>query len=440
MCVGAATLNGRVIQFANMQDFLLTLHTKIVGSPPGDTAQRFWRNIVPAFLGEGGVAIISVAVYVLAVRLLGPVEFGRWSVVASAAELLIVLPLWGLASAALVYLGKKEESMSNVIGTAVRTTAGFALIAFPLYFLVGPILASLAGIERILFLGATTYAFFLIWSHLSQSFFKGTEQFVLLAKFLLISAILFALVTLGTLYTSDTPSYESLLHGNIARVGILVLAGVIVFRRHLFSFSLQSFKTLASYGTLSMTSMLLGFFSLNGIDNLMINHYLGVEAVGVYAAYFIVFGLLVGKVLGTASQVFIPLISGLSDISSLFKKSIVLLLPASLVLFGGSFFLVWAAFFFYGERFEFDTGLALLVAGAATLYFLKSPFESILASRGVAGMKFGPLIAATLAFLNVAFNVLLIPIWGLYGAALGTGLSAAVTLLLILYLIRRHFA
>ncbi|MAZ67397.1 hypothetical protein CL652_01350 [bacterium] len=422
-----------------MHAFLLNLHSKITDTPPGAVAKRFWKNIVPAFVGEGSVALISLGVYVLAIRFLGPEEFGRWSLVASMGELLAIVPLWGLAAAALVYLGKDESGRGVIIGTAVRTTIILSFIFFPIYVLVEPILSPLIRLESTLYTAAVIYALFILWNHLSQAFFKGVDKFKILSVFLISSAVIFAGVTFFFLLVLDTVTFESLFWGNIARTTVLILAGAFVFRRSLFRFSNTAFKTLTSYGTLSMASVLLGFFSLSSIDNLMINHYLGTESVGIYAAYFMVFGLLVGKVLGTASQVFLPLVSGITDIRTLFAKSLSLLAPSSVVLLVGSFLLTWIAFIFYGERFDFNPGMAALVAAAATIYFLKSPFESILASRGVPGIKFGPPVAGMLAFLNVMFNILLIPIWGLHGAALGTALSGLITLLFILYLIKRHF-
>ena len=381
-----------------------------------------------------------MVVYVLAIRLLGPEQFGKWSLIGSTAELLVIIPLWGLAAASLVYLGQNKHEPRHVVGTAVRVTIGISLLIFPVYMLMGSVVAPLAGLDLSLFSMAVLYTFFMLWSQLSQSFFKGAGRFRILSLFLISSALLFAMITALFLFFFPTPTYESLLWGNIVRAATIALAGVIVFWRNLFSFSHQVARKLVPYGTLSMVSVLLGFFSLSGIDNLMINYYLGVEAVGTYAAYFLVFGLLVGKVLGTASQVFLPLISSLSDITLLFKKSISLLIPSSLLLFVGSFLLIWIAFLFYGDNFEFNPGIALLVAAATTIYFAKSPFESILASRGVPGIKFGPPVAGMLAFLNVVFNLLLIPTWGLHGAALGTGLSVAMTLLFIIYLIKRHFS
>lgn len=416
------------------------IHTKIFATQPGAFARAFWRNLIPSLLGEGAVIAVSLGVYIVAIRMLGPTEFGRWSLVSSVGELLAILPLFGLAAASLVYLGRHTERLSVIIGTAVRAVAIACLAIFPIYIVLGPFIASRAGIELPVMMLGIGYAFALLWSQLFQSVFKGTGKFKLLSVFLVLSAATFAATTFLLLFYFSNDSFLSIAIGNIVRVAVLAFAGVWVFKRYLTYFRRETLSELVSYGSLSMVSVLLGFFSLGSIDNLMINHFLGTEQVGIYAAYYMVFGLLVGKVLGTALQVFLHLLSGESDIKSIFLKSIALLAPASVILFLGSFSVTWLSFAVYGEHFIFDAGMAVLVSASTTIYFLKSPFESILSSRGVAGMKYGPLIAIVLAVLNVLFNLIFIPLWGLYGAALGTGLSAAFALVLVIFLIRKNFS
>jgi|GEM_PF-2124981 len=415
------------------------LYIRIFRVAPGEMTLKFWKNVTTSFVGEGGVIFISLFVYILSVRYLGPTEFGKWSLVGSTGELLAILPLMGLASASLVFLGKGSFDQKKLVGSVIWTVVVLSIILFPSYLALESVVSPLIKIDSQLLIAGIIYAFFFLWAQLFQAFFKGTDQFRKLSKFLILSAVIFATITITSLLVFKVNTFESLLWGNIARTLSLILAGLIVFRESILYFSMPIFKTVSSYGTLSMLSAILGFLSLGSIDNLMINHYLDINSVGIYAAYYIIFSLVVGKVLGTVLQVFLPLVAKVEDLRPTLKKIAILLIPSSIILFVLSILATKVAFIFYGGAFVFDISIAALVSLAATIYFLKAPFESILVSRGISGMKFGPLIALVLGVSNVVFNMLLIPPFGLHGAAIGTGLSALIALLLIFYLIHKNF-
>jgi O-antigen/teichoic acid export membrane protein len=431
----------KIIKF--LQEFvkfiIYRFHFFIFKKPPGEFSERLIKNLFFAFFGIGGATLITFLFNILAVRYLGPIEYGKLNIIVSVGEFFAIPILFGLGIACLRYLGAERENKEKIIGSSFWLVIILALIFLPIFYILFSFFGYLLKIPLSLYYFALFYSLTISLFYLFQSFFQGLEKFKKFSFFQIISAFIFVGSICLYLFYFRNFSFESLFWSNIFRYLFLILVGFFIFKKMFLFFEKKTVKKLLHYGSFQTLSILAGFFSSGTIDNLMINYFLGASAVGLYAAYYIGFSILVGKILNTFSQVFLPMVSTRDKIKDLFKKTLILVKKSIFFVFLGNLFLIWVLFKFYGPSFSFNFLLALLISFSITFYFFKTIFGNILSSRGIEGAKFGPLFAIINGILNVTFNLIFIPLFGLYGAALGNLLTSLITLSFPILVLKKYF-
>ena len=418
------------------QKVLYRIHLHVFKSQPGDTTKRFIENLFYAFFGVGGATLITFGFNVLAIRYLGPTEFGKWNLISSIAELFVILPLWGLSTASLRYLATEREKQEEIVGTSFRVVFLLTLLFFPLYLLLSPVLQNFLKINASLYSFAIIYAVALIFFYLFRSFLQGLERFRKLSFLQIASALVFVFSVSVYLFYFRKFSYDILFWSNVWQLLLIVFVGVFIFGKMLVKFNTQIFKEVFHYGTFQMLSVFAGFFSLGSIDNLMINYFLGPTAVGLYAAYYICFNIFIGKILNTFSQVFLPAASGVSNIKILFDRLLIFMKKMGALILAGNFLLIWLLFTFYGNKFTFDWQLAVLMALSITLYCFLTILGNIIATSGIPGARIGAIFAFSAAILNVTLNAILIPRYQLFGAVIATIIVTLTVMIAAIYFIK----
>ena len=178
------------------------------------------------------------------------------------------------------------------------------------------------------------------------------------------------------------------------------------------------------------------------IDSLLIGHFMNETEVGYYAvAVVLIQGILLLP--GAIQRVTTPVIAGYhgkneyENIKNVIKKTMVktflitILFSTLLVIFGR--FLI--GILFTEEFLPAYIPLLILVIG----YSLYAPIISVggvLSSIGKVNVAFR--IAALCALMNTILNVILIPKFGIFGAATATSLSLMISVVIKLYFIKRY--
>ncbi|HYC19713.1 MAG TPA: hypothetical protein VEF35_03720, partial [Candidatus Bathyarchaeia archaeon] len=80
--------------------------------------------------------------------------------------------------------------------------------------------------------------------------------------------------------------------------------------------------------------------------------------------------------------------------------------------------LEWIIFFFYGRQYPFSWEIALFFAIAATMAFFYQALSWLVASEGTRGAKVNTLSSVIALIVLVGFDVVLIPLIGILGAAI----------------------
>lgn len=414
------------------------LHYFIFGTEPGEITWCFLKNLSFAMVGTWGATFITFGFNIWVVRQIGPGEFGKWNLIGSVAEFLVVFPTWGLTVAALRYLGAERARHQAVMGTIFRMVLLLAALFFPAYFFLQPYLAPVFHVEVSLYGFALTYALASLFFYVFQSFFQGMKMFRELSLLWIGSAFLFAGTVWAYLSLGHEASFLPLFWGNLWRLLLIVAAGLAVFRKALAFFDRALFREIFAYATYNLVGALAGFFTLAHIDNLLINYFLGPVVVGLYAAYYAGFSIFTSKILTTYSQVFLPIASGYPDLAALFRRVIRGMKRAGAGIFGANLLLIWLLFRFYGEKFAFSWSLAALMALSITLYTFLLLVGYIIASTGTRGAKLSVKYLTPVGpVLNVALDLLLIPHFRLAGAMIASILTTSSQLLSAFFILQR---
>lgn len=395
------------------------------------------HNFAYTFTGLSGATLITMGFNILAVRALGPEEFGKVNLVVSLGELMAIPMLWGLATAVLRHLGAEPQKQKPIMGTSFWIVTLLVILFSTIFNFSARGISSVSKIPTIFLTFAIVYAGTTTFFYLFQSYFQGLLKFKLLSRLCVLSAIIFAVSISFSIFYLKNTTWGTLLWANLARFFIIIIAGLAIFRSALTAYENKTAKQLSHYGSYQMLSVLAGFFSLGTIDNIMINYFLGPVAVGLYAAYYLAFNVVVSKILMGVTQVFLPTAAGL-DASLLYAKIKRLFWKTGWSIALVIFFLIWALFRLYGPMYPFDWRLAILMALSTTLYFFLTMFGTIIASVGVRGVRLGVVFAITSAAINIILNIILIPRFHLFGVVIATICATTTVLGLATYVLKKQ--
>jgi len=217
-------------------------------------------------------------------RILGPIEQGRYSLAIFFANVLFVVFNFGLPSATIYFIGRK--------GREGTVDAIFNLFLFYIVLGVAGAVIFLSFLGNILFSGLSDVLLFLGVSFFSvkmalafyQNFFLAEENIrnynsIMIAQLLLLIFVFALYLISPSAFTVVNLMFGQLLSLLITLYYSLYLSGGVGFMYKKTNFP---YRTLFGYGLNSHFNNVVAFL-IYRVDLLVINYYLGFEAVGYYA-------------------------------------------------------------------------------------------------------------------------------------------------------------
>lgn len=381
------------------------------------------------------IALIGVASGILFPRFLGPEQFGLWSITISIIGLLAPIAQLAMSTALATYISKyknNEQKITSFITSAYFITIITSLIISIILFLLGKYIAlSVFGDKRliILFFIAPVILFFSQLYNVNCDYFRGFKNFKKynLQK-IITESLLFIIPLTLILFFSKEAIYLAISNAIIyVFVGVFVLI-YISKTENLFKLfnKLQKEDTikLLKFGVpliFTATFMLL----MKSIDKIFIGYFLDISNVGVYSVAATI-PLMIGSLFSPIGTVLLPTFSERFQVtknSELFLNEIFSLIlfisiPSIIFIFYFSepiLYFLMGAEYIAGSNVLFITSFELLFYSGYTLFSIQ-----IVASEKTFKLAIGLGITA---LINVCFNIILIPIFGIEGAAIATSFS-----------------
>src|SRR3989339_318690 len=395
-----------MIFFSVVKIGFLNIYQKISGKEASYNLMGFLNNFFYIAMGYGVTGVFIFVFEILAGRVLGPAEYGKYVLVNSLGLFFYFLMTLGLNNAVVYYLAKVNDfkSRQKIISLAYllfftsTIFIGFGGIIFSQYFL-----NETFNISTNIFQLAIFFAF-------SYSFYIFNTFLLTINKLTFESAI------------------YSLCFSNL----IVPLVFIVIFLRNFFDFSIDFslVQKMFKYGFNVMIGV--AFFTfLPVFSKLMVNSFLSVEEVGVYNAYYFSSINIMVFLYNIFITVFFPTISMREN-----KKSILIKIRKILpfIIIGGFIFLLaiqFLIFQFYGSQYQYNNYLAFFFSLAAILMVIYCIYGWIFYSAGMSGANFVTGLSAVIFFINVFISIYLIPFLNLSGAIFSIIIAYSIGLIFL---------
>lgn len=395
---------------------------------------RFYQRVLGEPLNEGGVlfiknlsistssgfiaSILFFVANVLAGRWLGPQEYGRYALILTYAQLLLIPMMLGLDTATVKYLAQstqKPKLVGSSLVTVLCAIALTAIIGSAAGFLIGPYLhfTFAAALVTIVFGACLTLKTY------SDAIARGFQWFAAqgLARIIEATVVLVSFILL--VQFGQKPS--ALYYISSLVIGMLFFTIIIgsKIKRYIDRPEPSLIKQLVLYGIWAVVGGLAGYLLLN-IHRVLLDRLTSIEAVGIYSAYLAASLTISSQLLSYFINVFFPTAAGLKNRTSLIAK-----LRRFELLFAPCYFvamigIVSLVIILFGRAYPFSWPLIMLFALVAVFHALYSIEMWLANAEGLRGVRSTIIAAILFGVANTITGYFLIKQFGIIGAAITT--------------------
>lgn len=399
-------------------------------------SNSFIRNSILNFNRNILTMILSFVSTIIIARVLGPEKQGIYTLVVLLPNMLVTFFNIGIGSASVYYVGKRKYSIETIVSTNIF----LALIVCVISIAIG--ILSIILFRDTFFKGVPIIYLFVILSVLPllfansflQSVFQGLQDFKvfnLVAIFGSIMNLVFLFIVVLLLRLNVVGAIISFFASVIAPTLILIFylkKRYIVVR---FKYISKEFiKDSLVYGYKAHLSNILAFVNYRA-DILMISYFLSPAAVGIYSI-----AVSIAEKLWVVSQpvsaVLFPRISSAktdeekNNLTAKVTRNVLFLS----VIIGFILFLISNLFIrvMFGEKYKAASNIIKILLVGITLFSAERILSNDLAGRGKPELNLYTSLFTVI--VNIILNLVFIPKWGFYGAAVATSIAYSLTFIL----------
>ncbi len=415
-----------------------------------EDGRKFKRDVLWNILSFGAMGVSGIALNVLILAKYGPSILGAFNQVYAVYIFISQIAVFGLFASVLKYISQHSENSKTcneiftsalVLGVIIASAA--TLLFYGISPWVGKVMDSQAVAKGLVFAAVGLWFFSL--NKIFLSFLNGKRQMKAFALFSIFRFVMMP-VSLVFLILFKTPGYATPLVFTITE--ILLLIGLFLYSIRLFSFAplkecRRWFAVHLPFGAKSLIGG--GISEINTrIDVLMLGAFLSDKIVGIYS-----FAAMLAEGLDQIPSIFRvnynPLLTKfivshkLQEIKEAMRSFLKKWMPAAFLIGAMAVLLYPVVVKMISNDSELMIGrivFAILVAGviikSGYAVFWELPVQS-----GHPGYQ--TILIAAVALSNVVMNSIMIPIWGMNGAAIATALSFILGVLYLKIIVRKNF-
>jgi len=398
--------------------------------------QTIFKNTFWLFFAEIISHFLRLILIIFIARVLGAEEYGKFTFALSFVSLLAILSDLGISSLITREFSKQKENekeYADIISLKMFLSISVAIITFILSFFIG-VEESIQKTIWVLIAFIFVDGFFSIFYPFVRARLKMEYEAITKIAQVLIT------VLLGIIFISIFPSAINLSYAYLV-ASVVVLTIVAVFF-HFFLYFLKISFNFSVWKKLLKNSwpLIFGFigtWTYINLDSVMIGFWSSPEEVGWYnASARIIFAVII-IFAGIISRSFYPLLSKFSKkaeagLQKIFNYYLGLMIALSLpMMIGGIVLADKIVDFLYGfQKYEPSVMIFQILIILASASFLYYPYGTMLVVCD--GQKKNFFVIAFGILINFILNLILVPIYGFYGAAVSTVISSIVSLILII--------
>ncbi len=397
----------------------------IFKEPMNEEAKNFTKNISYVGLGTILSTIFSFIFNILAGRILGPSGYGSFTLIQSIGMILYIPMLLGFSTAMIKYCAECKDPvyLNRMISTTYLAVFILIAISVVIYGVFINQLVTFFSTSQEIFILAIIFSVVYVFYTLQISTLRGLHLMKGYALFQPIFGIIL-LTTFLILIVIQPPSFLAMVLANYLAYGIVGGIVVIVFLKKylMINFDRQWLAKAWRYSNLALIGGL-SFTLYSNVDRILINHFIGVESVGIYGVYYYSSFAVIALFSGIFTTVFFPTASRISEKNLIYRK--LNQLAPYLLIFGipGTLLSEFVILQFFGKEYPINPWLMILFAVAAVLVTWYTILAWFFNAEGVNGARITVTGTMIIAVTNIVINLLLIPRIGLYGAIGATIIS-----------------
>jgi O-antigen/teichoic acid export membrane protein len=409
------------------------IYGKVFHEKMSEGVIHFFKNL--SYVGFGtfiGTTFIFTF-NVLVGRLLGPLEYGKFSLVQSISMFLYIPMIMGYNNAMVKYNAEEQNFHRQrvLISTTYILVLIFTIVSVIIYLLIPQKILEYFSVSNEIFdlciLFSVLYAAYMLLIttlnglHEMKTFAIITPIYssILLSTFLVIvymEMLTYKLAIFSMLFAYLTTSS-------------LIL---IYVRKYLiYKFDKVWAHTLTNFAIYSIIGSMT-FVLYSNINQILINMYMSTENLGIYNAYCFASVNIASLIFSIFNGVFFPVASKCKDKTVILKR--INKITPYLIVFGTPFmiFVEFVILNIYGGEYKISIPLLLSFAIVSILIVYYGTYNWTFSSEGLDGVKLVNKSSILIAIINVILAIYLIPHLGLIGATISTSIALIIGIYFLL--------
>lgn len=394
----------------------------------------FWR-----FASSGVGKLIRLAVILFVARVLGAEQFGVYAYALSVASLCFMFADWGMNTIIIREVSRTEtvQEVQSALFVKGVTSGISALVGLCAFVLVSGGAYVSVGLPLVAVLFFSNINESLVSVFIGRQ--RGEFEFVgVISEILVLVGSIFWFVRGGHL-TVHTFTYAVAIAAAVATVVNMLM----IVRLRVLSWRLPSLQSLRYF---FIQGMPMAWFGLIGYaffssDQLFLKHYFDFATVGQYAlATRVVYATLIlpGIITSVALPVFTRALGDVPRMRRVFWRGLVAMLGCSLVVIIPVTFFGRFLVSFLSQDYAATLPVLIQLSFFAIPLFVLIWLDNILVMLGLQWKNLAVTTGAVI--VNIGLNFWLVPVWGVQGALLATGISQGLNMLVTFGLIQAHMS
>lgn len=383
------------------------VHIRIFGYKMGNTMAKFLEHLSWSFFGVlVATGLVSVA-NLVAGRLLGPVEYGKYALIVSMATIFIIPMTLGLDTANTYFIAKSKsnEEKDKYIATTFLVSAGLIMASVAIILVCSDFITQLFSVDISLLMIILVFSIFLVLRNIADSIIKGLHIFqfqalIRMGEALVGTSAFFLFIRCNSLF-----SFKAYTFAMMAGYCFYIVFSLWRVRERV-RFSFDRAKEMLSYGGFAITGSIATVIFYSA-DKIAVNKYLGIEQLGLYSAYQTFSFLLVAQFSLFFINVFFPYMASMENTGAALQKlnrvGLILFMPVFLALVA----VIWLAIALLGNKYQFDWVLACEFSFLATISAYYYGLWWLINSKSKKGIRFTSFhgIIAGIAFILLMISL-----------------------------------
>lgn len=386
------------------------------------------RNLSYVFTGTMIATVLSFIYNIYAGRILGPTEYGKFTLIQSIAMFLQIQMLLGFSTAMVKYNSEKIDysRQKNIISTTYAIVFMFTSLTSSIYFLGAPIISEILSVPVDFIYLSIIFAVFFVFHNLTTRTLQGLHEMKLFSAVKPLFSTVLIVSFLLLIDSANMLSFKSMIISTYL-ANIIVGGFILINVRKYITFKPNRSwaKTLSKY-SIFMVFAEVSFIIHTNIDKIFINKYLIIADVGLYNAYYYASINVITILMGIFIATLFPIICKSQNKKIIFEN-INKLLPI-IIIVGLPLIIISQHIIIriYGDEYIIRTSLIMLFAITSVIIAFFRLYTWTFNSVGIEGAKLNLLGNGTIAIVNILLNIYLIPHFGLEGAISATLISYTI--------------